>query len=153
MKPGRPSGSVHCGTCPTAALIASGKYRKTPYRMTPCAACGLAREQRMIHREGVSEYDQALSPDQQTELAARPWIEPQLVLQVMRDFVRDFMQLQPDDRELLAAAFQGEETCAAIAARMHITRQAVHKRLRRITAEWPSMREALGMRKSVDKTA
>ena len=129
---------MECHRCPHRKDVESGKYRRAPFRDTPCAGCELEDGLRY-----VIEYDDTRAgsggsggvpfPGEREE-------EDQLPLSVMADAVAALLSLRPHIRDVVCWRYAGMKY-RDIAVLQGVTVAAVELRHRRALKKWPALKD------------
>ena len=124
-----------CHNCKHSAAIARGAFANREWKQVPCATCDVMRgaEQPFEVIECLANASAPLTADEPSDNEKLPaWL--------LKEFVRGFLLLPPELRDVVAWRFAGM-SYVDIARLQAVTPEAVEKRHRRALKLWPVLFE------------
>lgn len=140
-----------CYNCPEQANVLTGKYKRLPFKRTPCAKCTLSDEPTHKGRSHVSRdsSDAVAAEEALHALATQPVHDPEddARMAKLAGFIEAFMSLPMITRDIVAfKLIHPDQPLRTVAAQYLITVQAAHSRLKRALSQSPVLHRVIHMR-------
>jgi hypothetical protein len=139
-----------CYNCPEHENVVAGKYKRLPWKRTPCAKCTLSDEPTHKGRSHVSrDSSDAVAAEEALHAIVQPEQMDDARIEKLTGFINAFMSLSTPTRDIVAFKLvHPDKPLRAIAVQCTITVQAAHSRLRRALSDLPVLARVIRMRRN-----